>query len=209
MGESCVRPDRALLARPSPAYAKSFGGPYANGWIRTLGPPATASFAVGPMAETPFQAARGAAPWRHHSKTRRHHPPAGGHNLTLPRRGVQRDLPQSCRDSSEIASFRAAELQVRIHLPRVVSRANSGTANRELAIKDRLRLVLVSLNAAPDEPVILLWHKATVPELNVRDDNPAQRLYERIGFRLVLGSGVPNRVGGTSYGMIWTALRSG
>ena len=35
LGESCVRPDRALLARPSPAYAKSFGGPYANGWIRS------------------------------------------------------------------------------------------------------------------------------------------------------------------------------
>ena len=41
--------------------------------------------------------------------------------------------------------------------------------------------------------------------LNVRHDNPAQRLYERLGFRLVPGSGVPNRVGGTSLGMIWTA----
>jgi hypothetical protein len=39
--------------------------------------------------------------------------------------------------------------------------------------------------------------------LNVRHDNPAQRLYERVGFRLVPGSGVPNRVGGTSFGMLW------
>jgi ribosomal protein S18 acetylase RimI-like enzyme len=39
--------------------------------------------------------------------------------------------------------------------------------------------------------------------LNVRHDNPARRLYERIGFRLVPGSSVPNRVGGTSFGMIW------
>src|ERR1700730_11831454 len=36
--------------------------------------------------------------------------------------------------------------------------------------------------------------------LNVRHDNPARRLYERVGFRLVPGSGVPNRVGGTSFG---------
>jgi ribosomal protein S18 acetylase RimI-like enzyme len=43
--------------------------------------------------------------------------------------------------------------------------------------------------------------------LNVRHDNPARRLYERIGFRLVPGSGVPNRVGGTSLGMIWAASR--
>jgi ribosomal protein S18 acetylase RimI-like enzyme len=41
--------------------------------------------------------------------------------------------------------------------------------------------------------------------LNVRHDNPAQRLYERVGFRLVSGSGVPNRVGGTSFGMRWAA----
>ena len=43
--------------------------------------------------------------------------------------------------------------------------------------------------------------------LNVRHDNPARRLYERLGFRLVPGSGVPNRVGGTSFGMIRTAPR--
>jgi ribosomal protein S18 acetylase RimI-like enzyme len=43
--------------------------------------------------------------------------------------------------------------------------------------------------------------------LNVRHDNPARRLYERIGFRLVPGSGVPSRVGGTSFGMIWVAPR--
>ena len=41
--------------------------------------------------------------------------------------------------------------------------------------------------------------------LNVRHDNPARRLYERVGFRLVPGSAVPNRVGGTSLGMIWAA----
>lgn len=43
--------------------------------------------------------------------------------------------------------------------------------------------------------------------LNVRHDNPARRLYERIGFRLVPGSEVSNRVGGTSFGMIWGAPR--
>jgi ribosomal protein S18 acetylase RimI-like enzyme len=43
--------------------------------------------------------------------------------------------------------------------------------------------------------------------LNVRHDNPAQRLYERVGFRLVPGSSVPNRVGGTSFGMLWAAPR--
>ena len=43
--------------------------------------------------------------------------------------------------------------------------------------------------------------------LNVRHDNPARRLYERIGFRLVAGSAVPNRVGGTSLGMIWATPR--
>jgi GNAT superfamily N-acetyltransferase len=43
--------------------------------------------------------------------------------------------------------------------------------------------------------------------LNIRHDNPARRLYERVGFRLVPGSGVPNRVGGTSFGMLWAAPR--
>jgi ribosomal protein S18 acetylase RimI-like enzyme len=43
--------------------------------------------------------------------------------------------------------------------------------------------------------------------LNVRHDNPARHLYERNGFRLVPGSGVPNRVGGTSLGMIWATPR--
>jgi ribosomal protein S18 acetylase RimI-like enzyme len=38
--------------------------------------------------------------------------------------------------------------------------------------------------------------------LNVRHDNPARRLYERKGFR-ILASGIPNRVGGTSFGMVW------
>jgi len=43
--------------------------------------------------------------------------------------------------------------------------------------------------------------------LNVRHDNPARRLYERTGFHLVEGSGVPNRVGGVSLGMIWALRR--
>ena len=38
--------------------------------------------------------------------------------------------------------------------------------------------------------------------LNVRDTNPALRLYERAGFRCVAGSEVPNRCGGLSVGMI-------
>jgi ribosomal protein S18 acetylase RimI-like enzyme len=43
--------------------------------------------------------------------------------------------------------------------------------------------------------------------LNVRHDNPARRLYERLGFRRMPGAGVPNRVGGTLFGMIWAAPR--
>jgi ribosomal protein S18 acetylase RimI-like enzyme len=43
--------------------------------------------------------------------------------------------------------------------------------------------------------------------LNVRHDNPARHLYKRVGFRLVPGSSVPNRVGGTSFGMLWAAPR--
>jgi ribosomal protein S18 acetylase RimI-like enzyme len=38
--------------------------------------------------------------------------------------------------------------------------------------------------------------------LNVRQDNPAVRLYERLGFRIVPGAAVRNRVGGLSIGMI-------
>jgi GNAT superfamily N-acetyltransferase len=38
--------------------------------------------------------------------------------------------------------------------------------------------------------------------LNVRDSNPAVRLYERVGFRRVQGTEVRNRVGGRSFGMI-------
>lgn len=38
--------------------------------------------------------------------------------------------------------------------------------------------------------------------LNVRDANPAIRLYERAGYRIVHGSGVRNRVGGRSLGMV-------
>lgn len=37
--------------------------------------------------------------------------------------------------------------------------------------------------------------------LNVRDGNPARRLYERGGYRLVEGAAVRNRVGGMSLGM--------
>jgi ribosomal protein S18 acetylase RimI-like enzyme len=40
--------------------------------------------------------------------------------------------------------------------------------------------------------------------LSVRDDNPpARRLYERLGFRVVTGSTVPNRTGGLSIRMIF------
>jgi len=38
--------------------------------------------------------------------------------------------------------------------------------------------------------------------LNVRDTNPALRLYERMGFEIVEGSAVRNRVGGLSIGMV-------
>lgn len=44
--------------------------------------------------------------------------------------------------------------------------------------------------------------------LNVRDSNPAMRLYERLGFRVVAGSAVRNRVGGLSIGMIWPRAES-
>jgi hypothetical protein len=37
--------------------------------------------------------------------------------------------------------------------------------------------------------------------LNVRDVNPARRLYERVGYRPVDGAATPNRVGGLSLGM--------
>jgi hypothetical protein len=35
----------------------------------------------------------------------------------------------------------------------------------------------------------------------VRSDNPARRLYERLGFRAIPGSAVTNRTGGISIGM--------
>ncbi|MBV9467962.1 MAG: GNAT family N-acetyltransferase [Abitibacteriaceae bacterium] len=38
--------------------------------------------------------------------------------------------------------------------------------------------------------------------LNVRADNPAVRLYERMGFRSVPGSEIINRTGGLSFNMI-------
>jgi ribosomal protein S18 acetylase RimI-like enzyme len=41
--------------------------------------------------------------------------------------------------------------------------------------------------------------------LNVRQTNPALRLYERIGFRAVPGMTVRNRVGGVSVWMDWNA----
>jgi ribosomal protein S18 acetylase RimI-like enzyme len=37
--------------------------------------------------------------------------------------------------------------------------------------------------------------------LSVRSDNPARRLYERLGFLDIPGSAAPNRAGGTSIGM--------
>ena len=40
--------------------------------------------------------------------------------------------------------------------------------------------------------------------LNVRDSNPAIRLYQRAGYRLITGAEVPNRVGGLSFGMLLT-----
>jgi ribosomal protein S18 acetylase RimI-like enzyme len=43
--------------------------------------------------------------------------------------------------------------------------------------------------------------------LNVRHDNPARRLYDRVGFRQLPGGAIPNRVGGTSFGMTWIPPR--
>ena len=37
--------------------------------------------------------------------------------------------------------------------------------------------------------------------LSVRSENPARRLYERLGFRDIPGSAVTNRAGGVSIGM--------
>jgi len=37
--------------------------------------------------------------------------------------------------------------------------------------------------------------------LSVRSENPARRLYERLGFRDIRGSAVTNRAGGMSIGM--------
>jgi predicted GNAT family acetyltransferase len=39
--------------------------------------------------------------------------------------------------------------------------------------------------------------------LNVRQTNPARRLYERMGFQVVPGMTVTNRVGGLSFGMVY------
>lgn len=41
--------------------------------------------------------------------------------------------------------------------------------------------------------------------LNVRSTNPARRLYERLGFRLIPEMTVRNRVGGQSFGMVLAA----
>ena len=40
--------------------------------------------------------------------------------------------------------------------------------------------------------------------LSVRAENPARRLYERLGFRDISGSAAPNRAGGMSIGMALT-----
>ncbi len=45
--------------------------------------------------------------------------------------------------------------------------------------------------------------------LNVRHDNPARRLYERLGFVMLPGVEVPNRVGGISLGMVACEARRG
>jgi len=37
--------------------------------------------------------------------------------------------------------------------------------------------------------------------LSVREDNPAARLYERLGYRRIAGSDIPNRAGSVSFGM--------
>ena len=39
--------------------------------------------------------------------------------------------------------------------------------------------------------------------LNVRDSNPAIRIYEKAGFRRIPGAEIKNRVGGYSLGMAW------
>jgi len=38
--------------------------------------------------------------------------------------------------------------------------------------------------------------------VSVRSENPARRLYERLGFRDIPGSAVTNRAGGMSIGMV-------
>jgi ribosomal protein S18 acetylase RimI-like enzyme len=38
-------------------------------------------------------------------------------------------------------------------------------------------------------------------DLSVRSENPARRLYERLGFRDIPGSAAANRAGGMSIGM--------
>lgn len=53
----------------------------------------------------------------------------------------------------------------------------------------RIRLLLALLRAAGTAHVGI--------SLSVRTDNPALRLYERMGFRLVEDSEAANRVGGT------------
>lgn len=45
--------------------------------------------------------------------------------------------------------------------------------------------------------------------LNVRDTNPALRLYERLGFRRIEGAVIENRVGGQSFGMARSFTSSG
>ena len=42
--------------------------------------------------------------------------------------------------------------------------------------------------------------------LDVRETNPAMRLYERLGFRRVPGREVRNRVGTMSFGMVYAGL---
>lgn len=44
--------------------------------------------------------------------------------------------------------------------------------------------------------------------LSIRADNPALRLYERLGFKPVAGTEVTNRTGGRSFSMVYSFIRS-
>jgi hypothetical protein len=54
---------------------------------------------------------------------------------------------------------------------------------------------------SPDSGRLPLFSRYAGMSLSVRADNPAVRLYERVGFRKVVGTESVNRVGTTSYTM--------